>query len=210
MLRQIPEVKAMTHLIPQSMTVISGNHRFLEKVDVVDPEFFQVIRLPLVEGSPASVFARPESIVLSQKAARKYFGGAPAMGRIITITGKVCDSGKHHCDTQGWPLVVTGIMRDLPHNTQLQADLLIPNTSAADPMSQDDKKGWLWFDGWGYVQLAPGADPASGRHQAQNHLGPFFRSQEDDQSQYAGQRIGDPDSWHLFAMIICRPTGMAA
>ena len=59
------------------------------------------------------------------------------------------------------PMVVTGIMRDLPHNTQLQVDVLIPNTSAADPMSQDDKKGWLWFDGWGYVRLAPGADPAA-------------------------------------------------
>src|ERR1700760_3373174 len=49
MLQQIPEVRAMTHLIPQSMTVITGDHQFLEKVDVVDPGFFQVIRLPLVE-----------------------------------------------------------------------------------------------------------------------------------------------------------------
>jgi len=161
MLQQIPEVKAMTHLIPQSLTVITGSHQFLEKVDVVDPGFFQVIRLPLVEGSPASVFAQPESIVLSQRAAKKYFGDTPAMGKIITITGQVCDAGRQNCKTREWPLVVTGIVRDLPHNTQLQADLLIPNTSAADPMSQDDKKGWLWFYGWGYVQLAPGADPAA-------------------------------------------------
>jgi putative ABC transport system permease protein len=161
MLEQIPEVKAMTHLIPQSMTVISGNRQFLEKVDLVDPGFFQVIRLPLVTGSPASVFAQPESIVLSQKAARKYFGGAPALGRTITIAGRQCDSDRQNCKMREWPLVVTGIMRDLPHNTQLQADLLIPNTSAADPMSQDDKKGWLWFYGRGYVQLAPDADPAA-------------------------------------------------
>jgi putative ABC transport system permease protein len=161
MLQQIPEVKAMTRLIPQSMTVIAGNHQFLERVDVVDPGFFQVIRLPLVQGSPVSVFAQPESIVLSQRIASKYFGDAPAMGRTITITGQVCDSDRQNCETRERPLVVTGIMRDLPRNTQLQADLLIPNTSAADPMSQDTKKGWLWFDGWGYVQLAPGADPAA-------------------------------------------------
>jgi putative ABC transport system permease protein len=117
--------------------------------------------LPLVEGNPASVFAQPESIVLSQKTARKYFGGTPAMGKTITITGETCDSERKNCQTRKWPLVVTGILRDLPHNTQLQADFLIPNTSAADPMSPDDKKGWLWFYGWGYVQLAPGADPAA-------------------------------------------------
>ena len=50
MLQQIPEVNAMTRLIPQSMTVIAGNRQFLEKVDVVDPGFFQVIRLPLVRA----------------------------------------------------------------------------------------------------------------------------------------------------------------
>ena len=160
MLQQIPEVKAMTRLVPQSMTVITENHQFLEKVDVVDPGFFQVIRLPLVEGNPASVFAQPESIVLSQRTARKYFGDAPAVGKTVTITVQVCDSDRQNCETRERPLVVTGIMRDLPHNTQLQADLLIANTSAADPMSQDDKKGWMWFTGWGYVQLAPGADPA--------------------------------------------------
>lgn len=160
MLQQIPEVKAMTHLIPQSMTVITGGHQFLEKVDVVDPGFFQVIRLPLVQGSAVGVFAQPESIVLSQRIASKYFGDVPAMGRTITISGQVCDSGRQNCEMRKWPLVVTGVMRDLPHNTQLRLDLLIPNTSAADPMSQDDKKGWLWFNGWGYVQLVPGADPA--------------------------------------------------
>ena len=40
-------------------------------------------------------------------------------------------------------LVVTGIMRDLPHNTQFQADVIIPNTSAADRRRQDGKKSWL-------------------------------------------------------------------
>jgi putative ABC transport system permease protein len=161
MLQQIPEVKGMTRLFPQSMTVITGNHQFLEKVDVVDPGFFQVIRLPLVEGNAASVFAQPESVVLSQMTARKYFGDAPAAGRTITITGQVCDSDRQNCETRERALVVTGIMRDLPHNTQLRADFLIPNTSAADPMSQDAKKQWMQFSGWGYVQLAPGANPAA-------------------------------------------------
>ena len=160
MLQQIPDVRAMTRLFQLSMTVITDNRQFLEKIDVVDPEFFQVVRLPLVEGSAAGVFAQPESVVFSQRTARKYFGNAPAVGRTITITGQVCDLERQNCETRQRLLVVTGIMRDLPHNTQLQADLLIPNTSAADSMSRDDKKAWMIFEGRGYVQLAPGADPA--------------------------------------------------
>ena len=49
--------------------------------------------------------------------------------------------------------------RDLPHNTQLAGDVFIPNTSAADPMSPGRKQDWLSNSGYGYVELAPGADP---------------------------------------------------
>ena len=159
MLQQIPEIKAMTRLVRQSMTVNIGSRQFLEWVDVVDPGFFRVIQLPLVEGNPATVFTQPESVVLAQATARKYFGDTPAMGKTITVSTKVCGPDNQNCETREQPLVVTGIMRDLPHNTQLRADLLIPNTSAADPMSQNEKKGWAWFVGWGYVLLAPGANP---------------------------------------------------
>jgi putative ABC transport system permease protein len=159
MLQQIPEVKAMTRLVPQSMTVNIAGRQFLESVDVVDPGFFKVIRLPLVGGDPARVFAQPESVVLSQAIARKYFGDAPAMGKTIKVSTRVCDTDNKNCQAGEQPLLVTGIVRDLPHNTQLKADLLIPNTSAADPMTRDTKKGWAWFVGWGYVLLAPGANP---------------------------------------------------
>ncbi len=160
MQQQIPEVKAMTRLIPQSVTVKIANRQFLERANFVDSGFFQMIRLPLVDGDPRTVFAQPESVVLSQATAIKYFGNRQAMGKTIAISTQVCDAGGQSCQSQERPLVVTGIMRDLPHNTQLKADLLIPNTSGADPMSQDEKKRWMWFVGWGYVALAPGANPA--------------------------------------------------
>jgi putative ABC transport system permease protein len=57
--------------------------------------------------------------------------------------------------------VVTGVMRDLPHNTQLSGDVFIPNTSAADPMSQQRKGDWTSSNGYGYVELQPNADPQS-------------------------------------------------
>jgi putative ABC transport system permease protein len=87
MQEEIPEVRATTHLLPEPMTVTVGNRQFFETVAVVDPGFFQVIRLPLVEGDPASVLAQPESIVLSQSVARKYFGDIDPLGKIVTVMG---------------------------------------------------------------------------------------------------------------------------
>jgi len=158
MLEQIPEVRARTRLIRNPVTVLVGNRQFPETMNSVDPNFFEVIRLPLVAGNPALVFAEPGSVVLSESGARKYFGSASALGKTIVISASYNDE-QDNSEQRRHALTVTGILRDLPHNTQLAADLLIPNTSKADPTSPDTKTNWMHTDGWGYVLLAPGTDP---------------------------------------------------
>jgi len=144
---EIPEIQTQTHLVPEKMTVKVGDRAFVETVDVVDPNFFQLIALPFAEGNPATVLIKPESVVLSKAAAQKYFGTSDPVGRTVTLQGS-------HL------LTVTGVIRDLPHNTQLVADIVLPNTSAADTLTQSEKtKGWLDAAGYGYVKLAPGALP---------------------------------------------------
>jgi putative ABC transport system permease protein len=160
MLTQIPEVKAAIHLEHYRMTVTTGNRQFLDHVDVVSPNFFQEIRLPLTHGDPAAVFAQPESAVITESMARKYFGGIPPIGKMLRVGG-VCESGPEiqGCIIRQANVLVTGVVRDLPHNTQLIGDVFIPNTSAADPMSPERKQGWLSNHGFGYVELAAGANP---------------------------------------------------
>jgi len=143
---QIPEVQAQTRLAPERMTVKIGDRLFSERVMVADPNFFQMIQVPLAEGDPSTVFAQPESLVLSQSAAKKYFGTADPIGRLVTI------DATH-------TLKITGVLKDLPHNTQLMIDFAIPNTSTAFVMSQGDRADWLEVAGYGYVRLAPGTDP---------------------------------------------------
>ena len=156
---QIPEVKAAIHLEPRHMTVTIGNRQFLDHVDVVSTNFFQKIQLPLIQGNPATVFAQPESAVITQSMAKKYFGGASPLGKTLHVVGG-CQFGPgvEGCNVRQADVLVTGVARDLPHNTQLIGDVFIPNTSAADPMSQTRKQDWLSSSGYGYVELAPGAD----------------------------------------------------
>ena len=54
-----------------------------------------------------------------------------------------------------------GIVRDLPHNSQLKGDVFLPNTSIADYNDVTQKQNWLSQNGWGYVTLAPGTTRAS-------------------------------------------------
>lgn len=163
---RIPQVKAAIHVQPEPMTVNIGERQFRETVTFVDSNFFQVIRLPLAAGDPARVLAAPESIVLSQRTAHKLFGAADPIGKMLVLsqdyTG-ACAAGDSACLANAYPLMVTGVLRDLPHNTQLVADLVAPNGSRADEMSAADKANdWTALDGdYGYLELRPGADPAA-------------------------------------------------
>jgi putative ABC transport system permease protein len=155
---QIPGVTGMTRLQPWTVTLTSGNRQFSQSVDVVDAGFFKLIRLPLLRGTPASVFRQPDSIVLSQSAAKEYFGDADPIGQIITAAAGTCDTSGAACPQVS--LRVTGIMRDLPHNTQLSGDAFIPWKSLANPIPESQRRNWFIENGYGYVRLAPGLDPA--------------------------------------------------
>ncbi|HEV2702365.1 MAG TPA: ABC transporter permease [Steroidobacteraceae bacterium] len=156
---EIPGVTGMTRLWAEPMTLTSGDRQFPERVNVVDPNFFQVIKLPLVIGDPAQVFRQPESIVLTESAARKFFGDANPIGKTITDAKGKCGPADTACRDTTVPLTVTGVIRDLPHNTQLTGEVFIPNTSIADYTTDEEKQNWFANDGWGWVTLAPGVEP---------------------------------------------------
>jgi len=166
MKEQLPEVTAMTRVSPQWKTMTVGDRQFSETVLVVDPNFFDVIRLPLVTGDPVLVFSEPEAIVLSQRVAKKYFGDANPLGKVVTISGRSLSG----MTPQSHSLTVTGVLRDLPENTHLAADVLLPNSSKADQIPQLEKENWWNSNLFGYVQLAPNTKP----DQVITKLGPML------------------------------------
>jgi putative ABC transport system permease protein len=161
---EISGVTAVTHLVPEQMTVTAGDRQFPETVTVVDPNFLRVIKLPLLEGDAGQVLAEPDSIVLSQSMAREYFGNSDPMGKLIRVSGASygCKPSAETCFSVIHTLKVSGVLRDLPHNTSLIADFLMPNTSQADEISSVEKQGaWMsTYDDFSYIRLMPGADPA--------------------------------------------------
>jgi len=153
---EIPEVVAHTHVIPITTTAMVGDRQFPVTVDSVDPDFFQVIKLPLVKGDPTQVLVKPTSLVISEATAKKFFGTANPIGKTVLLAGPP--------GTTADAMVVTGVLRDLPHNTHLVTgpgmDMVMPNTSKADRMPvQARLSSWLNVQGTGYVKLSPKADP---------------------------------------------------
>lgn len=154
---QIPGVTGATRLVQKTLTLTHGDRQLLEKdVDFVDSSFFKIIRLPFIEGDPDSALSQPESVVLSESAARKYFGNTDPMGRMLTTDIGNCPSNSVACDADTVSLRVTGVVRDLPQNSQLSGSAFIPLVSLASPLSLQDKESWLADNFFTYVTLAPG------------------------------------------------------
>jgi putative ABC transport system permease protein len=166
---QIPGVTAATRLSPDTLTLTHGDRQFLAKnVDFVDANFFGLIRLPFIEGDPGSALSQPESVVLSESAAREYFGSADPIGQTLTTAMGSCANASSRqlfsvnaCRDETVSLRVTGIVRDLPENTQLTGSLFIPMASLADPASSKARQSWLSSPVLTYVTLAPGVKPAA-------------------------------------------------
>ena len=82
-----------------------------EKIFWADSNFFDFFSFPLIEGNPSTALARPNSLVITEEMARKYFGEEDPVGKNITI-----DNTYH--------VAVTGVMASIPHNTHFRPDFL--------------------------------------------------------------------------------------
>ena len=157
----IPEVTAITRFWSVPKTVTVGGRSFSQSIVEVDNDFFRVVRLPLLAGDPATVLSRPEAIVLSRSLARKLFGDASPVGRTLSVSASHCPPETISCASEAVNLRVTGVMADVPYNSHLRGtEAVMPHVSPADSLTEPGKKSYFSLNGYSYVRLIPGADPA--------------------------------------------------
>ena len=112
----------------------------------VDPEVFSAFTFPLSKGNAESALAKLNGIVLTETAGQKLFGGTDPVGQMMEIEGDLVE--------------VTGILRDIPKNSDIQTDYFRP-FRAMKELVEYQRFIWNWFSSWTFVVLNKGADPAS-------------------------------------------------
>ncbi len=116
LLREVPETKTGVRIFN------SGNFRPLvvkhqdkifqeSRFFYADSTFFEVFDFELIKGDPKQALKNPESVILTQSTAEKYFGATDPIGKTIRV-----DDRKD--------FLVTGIMQNIPANSHLQFDFL--------------------------------------------------------------------------------------
>jgi putative ABC transport system permease protein len=158
---EIPGVAGFTRLDTEYMTFTYGARQFGETVRAVDPNFITFLNLPMVRGDAANALAQPQSVVLSERLARKYFGDLDPVGKVMTVNRPSCPLDTTPCQTGSIALRVTGVLKDIPHNSQLAADILLPNISIADTFGRDHRQDWSKPNSYAFLRLDEGVAPQS-------------------------------------------------
>jgi putative ABC transport system permease protein len=109
------DIKMAVRVSPQNNLVSFGEKAFNEKkVYAVDAGFFKLFTFPLLRGDAATALDNPNSVVLTETTAKKYFGTVDnAIGKVVQFDKQL-------------NLKVTGVAKDAPSNSHLDFDLVMP------------------------------------------------------------------------------------
>ncbi len=174
--KDFPEVHLATRFGTWQRRLVGyGDKTFTEtRYMHADPDFFAMFSFPFVKGDPRTALSEPNSIVLTESAAAKYFGAGEPMGRTLTVD-------------RAFDVVVTGIVKDPPHNSSLKFDLLSPFQLLLTRYIGDENG-----DNWGFnsfttlLLLAPGVRASEFNAKLEGYL---QRYDKDDTDRLAVQPL---------------------
>ncbi len=138
-----PEVVAATHLQGWGMPWLEyGGSDFQERVDYVEPDFFNVFSLPLKYGNRETVLEKKNSVVLTDKVSRKIFGEKNPMGEIIKVD-----------DTLS--LTITGVLEPISPYSTFRLGALASTQLLEDYPSFIARANWADSFTVNYLRLNP-------------------------------------------------------
>lgn len=127
-------------------------HEEINDLLFVDQSFFEVFNFPLKTGDQKSVFNDKYNVVITEQTARKYFGTDDPIGKTLKINGPPSPGD----------YTVSGVLKDLPLNSHLQFDFLVPIENYIEfgwDGAVKERGGWNGFSVTSYLTLDESADP---------------------------------------------------
>lgn len=112
----IPEIKNTTAFrdVGQTLLKYKENGFYEDGGIVADTTFFRIFNYSFIAGNPDKAFKEPFSIVITESMAKKYFADESPIGKVL--------------ESEAVDVIVTGVLEDIPKNSTLQFNVVIPFT----------------------------------------------------------------------------------
>jgi len=145
-----PEVQAVSRITKSSPGIRLESPNIIDyksSIVFVEPAFLTIFDFPLVKGDPRTALDMPKSIVLTESAAKRFFGAENPVGKILLA------------EDSRIPLAVRGVLKDIPETSHLDIDLMMSisdySLSGPEILKPDN---WTGVEPALYVQLTAGTD----------------------------------------------------
>ncbi len=137
---EYPQVEYAARVLTTSSRLVRREEKLFyeDRFMYADQELFDILTIPFIQGNPREALIRPQTLIISEKMALKYFGLDNPLGKTIEINQQEFE--------------VTGIVADPPTNTHLKYDLVA---------SMESLGGWEEMTNWystmfyTYLKLRP-------------------------------------------------------
>jgi putative ABC transport system permease protein len=113
-----------------------------DKVIYADSTLFDVFTLPMLDGDPQTALQAPNSLVITETTARKYFNTTQAVGRTMLVNNR--DNYK-----------ITGVIKDIPAQSHFNFDFFVSMAT----LEESRRNNWVSNNFNTYVVLKEGTDP---------------------------------------------------
>jgi putative ABC transport system permease protein len=115
---------------------------------MADSTVFDVFSFDFIEGDMNTALDRPNTMVISESTAKKYFGKEPALGKTLKAE-------------EQFNIEITGVYRDLPSQSHLRLDMLCSLATFRELGGGRLPETWIWNPCWTYIVLQDNVKPES-------------------------------------------------
>ncbi len=148
--KEFPEIESIAYVSEGEPVILQNGVATTGHVLMADPAFLDIVQLPLLRGDRRTAMKELHSVLLTEHEAAKRFPGHDPMGRTLTMV-----RGGKNIDYR-----ITGILKDIPKNSQFAGDMLVPYDRVAVGFPDRFYTNFGWNSGYNYVRLRAGTTPA--------------------------------------------------
>jgi putative ABC transport system permease protein len=145
LLKEYPEIKDCVRFFRSDVLLNRGEKRFFEALHFADESIFDIFTFPFLKGNADTALEEPNSIVLTEESAEKYFGDDDPINKILTVNSNR-------------DFIVTGVLKKIPRNSHFRFDFLVPIEAyfQIDPGRRED---WGYIYYYNYLLVREGFSP---------------------------------------------------
>jgi len=168
LIQDYPEVLDAVRISPMGNVSIKDKDLefFEENIALVDNSFFNVFTFQMIKGDPRTALETAYSMVMTEDAAKKYFGDEEPIGKILKVDNRN-------------DYTVTGVIKNPPKNSHFTFDILCSFESLYAQRGEA-MEVWLSFSYYTYILLQENVDPKELENKfpalVETHMGPMLKA----------------------------------